>query len=87
LLSICVVPFSLLIRALYIIILSDFKELLEASLMNFFSNFTLVIIPRVECSIFIFTQHFDREYVNGSKEGFHKVMIEVFNIFLIRQEI
>jgi hypothetical protein len=48
-----------------------------------FSKFTLIIIPRVGNSILLFTQHFNREFLYGGREGCCKIMIDVFNIVFI----
>jgi hypothetical protein len=69
--SIYIMLFPLLIRVLYLFILLDFKDSLEASMMTFLA-ILLFIIPRVGCFIFLFTQYFD---VDGSREGCHKIMV------------
>ena len=46
---------------------------------------TLVIISRVGSYVIPFTKIFERELVDGRKEGSSKIMIEVFYIGLIRR--
>ena len=65
------------------LILSSFKDSLEASLMDFLAILHSFIIPRVGHSIIVFIGHLERELVNRSGKGSCKIMIEFFNVVLI----